>query len=57
MDKKKLLQDGLKKKQAYLIITKDMNLKKHFQVVESLEIAKKYKSIDDEIIPVTMYVE
>ena len=57
MDKKKLLQNGLQKKQVYLVVTKDINGKEHFQVTETLDIAKEYKSTDDKIMPVTMYVK
>ena len=57
MDKKKLLQNGLKKKQVYLVVTKDINGKEHFQVAETLNIVKQYKSTNDKIMPVTMYIE
>ena len=57
MDKKQLLKDGFVKVQKFLIITKDINGKEHFCILDDLEIAKKYKSSDDKIQPITMYVK
>ena len=57
MDKKQLLKDGFVKMQKFLIITKDINGKEHFCVLDDLEITKKYKTSDDIIQPVTMYVK
>ena len=57
MDKKQLLKDGFVKMQKFLIITKDINSKEHFCIFDDLEIAKKYKSSDDKIQPITMYVK
>lgn len=57
MDKKQLLKDGFVKVQKFLVITKDMNGKEHFHIFDDLEIAKKYKSSDDKMQPVTMYIK
>lgn len=57
MDKKQLLKDGFVKVQKFLIITKDINGKEHFCILDDLEDAKKYKSSDDKMQPITMYVK
>ena len=57
MDKKQLLKDGFAKMQKFLIITKDINGKEHFYIFDNLEVAKKYKSSDDKIQPITMYLK
>jgi hypothetical protein len=57
MNKKQLLKDGFVKVQKFLIITKDMNGKEHFCILDNLETAKKYKFSDDKIQPVIMYVK
>ena len=54
MDIKQMLKDGYSKKQLYLVISKDLNGKTHFTVLDNLEIAKKYKSSSEQVQPVTM---
>ena len=57
MDKKQLLKDGFIKVQKFLVMTKDINGKEHFCIFDDLDVAKKYKSSDDKIQPITMYVK
>ena len=57
VDKKQLLKDGFVKVQKFLVITKDINGKEHFCVLDNLEAAKKYKSSGDKMQPITMYVK
>ena len=54
MNIKQMLKDGYSKKQLYLIISKDINGKTHFTILDNLEIAKKYKSSSEQVQPVTM---
>lgn len=54
MDIKQMLKDGYSKKQLYLVISKDINGKTHFTILDNLEIAKKYKSSSEQVQPVTM---
>lgn len=56
LDTKKMLQDGFKKVQIALIITKDRNGKEHIIAVDSLEHAKLYKG-SAECRLATMYVK
>ena len=57
LDTKQMLQDGFTKEQIAIVITYDRNGKKHFVAVDSLENAKKYKSIGDTIQLVTLLTE
>ena len=57
MDKKQMLQDGYQKKQLYLIMSKDINGKEHFIVMEDLNEDKKYKSSSDQVQPISMFVK
>ena len=43
--------------QKFLVITKDINGKEHFCILDNLEAAKKYKSSDDKMQPITMYTK
>ena len=57
MDKKQMLQNGYQKKQLYLIISKDINGKEHFIVMEDLNEVKKYKSSSDQVQHVSMFIK
>ena len=57
MNKKQMLQDGYQKKQLYLIMSKDINGKEHFIVMEDLNEVKKYKSSSDQVQPISMFVK
>ncbi|MBO5711567.1 MAG: hypothetical protein J6R47_01900 [Acholeplasmatales bacterium] len=56
MDTKGLLQAGYKKKTCYLLIEKDSYYtnKKHYIVMEDLEAAKEFKTVES-IQQVTMF--
>lgn len=49
MDIKQMLKDGYHKEQLYLIISKDINGKTHFLVVEDIDTVKKYKSSSNQV--------
>ena len=55
MDKKQMLKDNLNKKQVFIVISKDINGKEHFTVVEDLELVKKYKNSSEKIYPVSYF--
>ena len=55
MDKKKMLKDGLNKKQVFIVISKDINGKEHFTVIEDLELVKKYKNSSEKVCPVSYF--
>ena len=57
MDKKKMLKDGVNKKQVFLIISKDINGKEHFTVIEDLELVKKYKDSSEKVCPVSYFFQ
>ena len=52
-----MLQDGYQKKQLYLIMSKDINGKEHFIIMEDLNEVKKYKSSSDQVQPISMFVK
>lgn len=49
MNIKQMLKDGYHKEQLYLVITKDINGKTHFFVVEDIDTVKKYKSSSNQV--------
>lgn len=57
LDTKRMIQDGFKKIQAVTVVTRDRNGKEHFIVVDTLENAKKYKALDDQVRLVTMFIK
>ena len=55
MDKKQMLQDGYKKEIVYIVVSKDINGKEHFIVVDNLDTVKKYKNSSEKVCPVSLF--
>ena len=56
MDTKQMLQNGFKKTQVAILISRDRNGKEHMVVVDTPEHAKEYKQFEDMRLA-TMYVK